>query len=360
MTLQNVTGHVLIPESVYYSGSMAQQPAVLDANGEYCCCVFRIPKTGTLKKIAFRTGTVTTADTITVRLEAVDVATGQPDGNLLVANANGEQAAPSANTTYWVALNGATGVSVTKGTVAAIKISLTFVDGNLQINYRLGNNPRNFPYCGEYLGAAWALKASLGNFGLEYDTGIVPVIGMLPAVSITGVAFANNDDPERRGLVFQVPYTCTIHGIWVVADMDEGCNIVLYDTDQATPLETISTDKDIRGGTGAGLHIFELATDRTLTINTNYRISLEPTTNTDITLSYADLTDDGAVVAMAGFEGGTTWHYTTAADVPVNEASWAPTTTRRPLIGIMISQLDDGATAGGGAVVGPFEVGPFR
>ena len=258
--------------------------------------------------------------------------------------AGGRIPTPATSTTYWVTINGANGVNVKQGDLVAIKCILEYVDGNLSINYGCPAGGSLVPYSFTYLGAALALSNRWIDFGLEYSTGIVSCPGMLPGVaSASTLAYGNDHNPEKCGLVFQVPYACRLIGAWIYIDLDGDCNIAFYDSDQATLLEPlIAFDKDQRGSTsGSHLHV-QLASPHILLPNTNYRISVEPSSTTHVTLQYLVVTDDGAVVALNGLPGGSTWMYTTATGVPANEGSWTNTATRRMMIVPEFDQLDDG------------------
>lgn len=321
----------------------------LDADGEYTAAMFRFPKTGTLKKIGFRTGTVTAADTINIRLETVDATTGYPSGTLYLdesPGSSGSQAAPSSNTTYWVAINGTTGVSVTKGDLAAIKASLTYVDGKLEIISHFSSGTHAFPYVEDYLGATHAKDTGeQGNFGLEYDGEIVQCHGMYPAIYAT-FSSSWSTSGYKKGMCFQVPFKCRISGVCYHADADNDCQVILYDSDQATAVQTWDIDKDVRGTVNRAMYELYLTTPKILTINTKYRLVLQAL-GSNITNYMIYTYSDGAVNAMAGITGGINCYYTECNGTPVNEASWTDTVTNRPDCGVIIDQLDDGAGSGG-------------
>ena len=418
MALQTISpatiGFELI--NAYVSGA-GFAVSTLDAAGEYCGTVFRVPKTGTLMKVGIRVNAVTTADVIAVSLETVSVTTGMPNaifyrsgaatactfqdtgdtvtktahglangdpvqfativtttgisvnttyfvvgkaddtfqveatvggGALALTNngtgtytAGGQIAAPAATTTYWVSLNGSLGIAVAAGDIVCVKCILEFVDGNLTILYR-GGTPSSieFPYPVQYVGGVSYLQVTYCNLGLQYSDGITRLVSSFPALGAAAYdGFGNNDDPERRGLVFQVPFNCRIVGCWLGCYLVGDANVILYDSDQATPLETIACDKDIRGAIAPGVRYVAFVSPHILTLNTNYRISVEPSSTTDVRLYYVDV---DAAASMAGLEGGLTWQHTTAAAAPANEGSWVNTATRRPLIAIEVDQLDDG------------------
>lgn len=349
MALQDVP--IMYFPSYCQSGFGLQRSKTLDAADEYVSGIFSIPKTGTLKKIGFRTGTVTAADTINVRLETVDATTGYPSGTLYLnesPGSSGSQAAPSSNTTYWVALNGTTGVSVTKGDIVAIKILLDYVDGVLDILAHTYLGSYNLPYTEDYLGASHAKSSETPNYGLEYDGEIVPVVGMFPAI-YTSVSPSWFTTTLKKGLCFQVPFKCRICGVVYYFDPDVNADVILYDSDQATAVQTWTVDKDVRAQALGAIFKLYLTTPKILTVNTKYRLVVQPSAMA-ITHHMLYTYPDSTISAMAGIEGGVNCYYTECNGTPTNEASWTDTVADRPAVaGVIIDQLDDGVSTGGSA-----------
>ena len=192
----------------------------VDAADEYGAQVIQIPKTGTLKKIGFRTGTVTTADTINVRIETVDDTTGYPTNTLYATGATGSQTSPASSTMYWVEINSTTGISVTKGDIVAVKYLLDFVDGNMTLSMGasgLGtstSNTNQFPYIVTYTGSTTKVQAGAVVLALEYTDEIVPFASGICIQSATTSSFNNTSDPDHRGLKFTVPIGIRVVGFW--------------------------------------------------------------------------------------------------------------------------------------------------
>lgn len=332
--------------------SLTITSTTLNADGEYISWIFKAPKAGNISKIGIRVTAVTAADPIVVRLETVDAATGYPSGTLIDSPANeayGTIATPAATTTYWVSLTAAQ--TVTLNQLIAVKATLTFTDGNLTIggHYIYGFGCiTGFPYMVTYLDSAYAFIMATQNFGIEYDDGsIVYMENCTPAIATGTISFGSNDSPDRRGLRFKFNVPCSISGAMVSFDCDEATNIILYDSDGVTALETISLDKDVRGSTLTQWIHVPFSQSRTLTKDAYYRIVVNPTTTTDVTLPYIDVTDDGANTAISGMPGGANFHYTTINGAPEAEGGWTNTVTRIPLIQLIIDKLDDGASTGG-------------
>ncbi len=344
MSLVDVKGVNLVPGFLAcpFSGTYALN-TTMDAAGELCGSVLEIPKTGNISKIGFRTGTVTVSDTLKISLQTVDEATGRPTGTLIHADAYGTQAGLAANTTYWVSLQN--DVAVTRGDIVAPVVEFnSYVAGNLRITRSIGNSGfENFPYVFEYVGSVWTFSSSPPNFGIEYDDGVIEPINItLPAVLALTPSWDTNDNPDRRGLRFSVPYNCRLSGIFALIYLPADANIEIYDSDGTTiiPDGTISMDANLAGSAGAKPIVKILTTPIELTKDTFYRIVLHPTTGTNINLYVLDVTNDGANEAMNAIDGGVNFHYTTCHGSPSVEGNWTQTATKRPLIGIMIDQLE--------------------
>ena len=344
MSLVDVKGVNLVPGII---AAPYTNPYVIyttmDAAGELCGSVIEISRTGNISKIGFRVGSRTVDDALKISLQTVDTATGRPTGTLIHADAYGVQASVTAYTIFWVSLQNP--VAVTRGDIVAAVIEFnSYVAGNLQITKALGGSVRtSFPYNFQYTGSVWSLSAYMANFGFKYDDDVIESVNQsFPAAVNTNISWDTNDNPDRRGLRFSVPYNCRISGIFITVDLDANANIEIYDSDGVTLLETISIDSDLRGITTERPLERNFVTPIELTKDIFYRIILYPTTGTNIILFSLDVTDDGASEAMNAIDGGVNFHYTTCDGAPAAEGDWTQTATRRPLIGLMIDQLDDG------------------
>ena len=94
MAFQTIPGGLAIPvpPNSGTSSTTFGTPMLLNAASEEAAGVLYAPKTGTISKIGFLTGTVTTGDTVDARMETVSAANGDPTGTLLGTNSNGSQA----------------------------------------------------------------------------------------------------------------------------------------------------------------------------------------------------------------------------------------------------------------------------
>jgi len=342
------TGTGLYLPSYMAGGGLQLRSYTLDADGEYAAAVFHIPKTGTLKKIAVRVAAVTQADPINVRLETVDADTGYPSGTLYAAGSYGTISSPSANTTYWVELNGATGIRVTAQDIIAIKCILDFNDGNLQIASNVfWAYYSAIPCTVNYLGGTFAKAYESFNFGLEYDGEIISVPYSMPAILASGTSF--NTLNKKIGLCFQVPFACTICAVALKIEDDYGNQVILYDSDQATPVQTWTLNPNLRGSSGQGFYVLPLTASKKLTPYTKYRLVLNNTTGSALYYYSITVTDDGLLSTMESITPGANWYYTECKNTPTGEESWTETITIRPQFGILIDQIE---TLGGLPILG--------
>ena len=344
MSMTAFGGIMELPKLIYGVGM--QSGAILDAANEYVSFIIKFPKSGTLKKIGFHTGTVTTADTINVRIETVSDSDGLPTGTLYDANGTGSQADPEAQTVYWVPINGSSGISVTKGDIVAIKFLLDYVDGNLVIWYVVSNfnitNHASFPYVVTYLGGASSKVVSMAlPLALEYDGEIVPLPNAFLHAAAAADTFKSDSTPNHRGLAITPPFACRAVGVWAYLDIDAAADLVLFGSDGATALQTISLpDPDIRGSTSAAPQYYLFTTAQNLVKGSKYRIVLRPATTTNVSGQYNSFTDDGALKAIDQMPLGQSAVYTTCNGTPANEASWTDDATKRACMGLLIDAVD--------------------
>lgn len=325
MAFQTIPGGFFIPR--YPRGTPTLRDMLIDAADEEAAGVFRAGKTGTINKVGFLTGTVTTGATVDVRLETVSLTDGDPTGTLLGTNSNGSQVIDDADDATWFLTALTTGVAVTKGDLfAATIVNPSSSFGNMNIR-RTRYDQAFFGYSDLFTGT-WAKSVEQPCFAFEYSDGsYVVTYGAFPADSMPGPLFNSSDTPDERGLKFKLPFSVRVTGAWVMIDADENADIVLYDSDD-TALETVSIDKDVRQATGLNLFLLHFSGTQELTANVFRRLVVKPTTTTDVQLR--EFTVDAAAI-MDSFDGGQDFHLTTRTDA----GSWTDTTTRRPVMGLI-------------------------
>lgn len=337
-------GPIFFPSPPFgVSGQASYLNHLLDAGDEKHGSIFRIPKTGTVSKIHWRTGTVTTGATVDVRLETID-ASGDPSGTLHAANTNGAQVVADANdnATFTTALTA--GASVTKGQERAVVIvNPTVSPGNFNVSV-FADNTNHFPYT-DLFTTVWAKSSSSPVIALEYDDGsYVPIICCFPCALLPETLFNTTTTPDEIGIIFSLTVPVRASGVWLWTDLDSPGDVKLYDSDGSTVLASTSLDPAKDQAITSDLMFFHFSSTISLLKNTNYRLTLLPTTTTSLRIQEFTV---AAVAIMDAFPGGQAIHRTHRTDA----GAWTETTTQRPFMGLIIDGLDDGVGAGGGAAM---------
>lgn len=336
-----------------WSGAAGFNSYLLDAAGEKFAVVLHAPKTGNIRKIGFRTATVTTGATVDVRIEQVDPATGDPNGSLFGVNTNVAHVINNADDNVWLTTAALTAdAAVTQGDLIAVVIAVP-AGANLNISELAEDSTSNgpvFPYI-DHFTAAWAKTTRGGGamLALEYSDGsYVPIPNCWAFGTATTDTFNSGSTPDEYALKFKLPFPARIKGCWAVIDQDGDCDIVLYDSDGTTALLTKSMDKDVRADSAARCIYITFPGTADLAKDTFYYLSVKPTSVTNLTVYRLQLASAALMDAM---EGGQNFHGATRTDA----GAWTAVTTDRPMIGLMLSGFDDGA--GGSATTHGFSGG---
>jgi hypothetical protein len=351
MALTSLGGGVFMPKPE--SIAAFNSNLLLDASGEKIGCVFRAPKTGTLAKVRFLTGTVTTGDTMKVSFQDVDMSTGNPDET---ADQYRTVSVANSDDSTWIS----TGLittdgtdsggkrSVTRGDLLAIVIEFdSYVAGNLNINNTTGIlDYGNSTYTCLKTGGSWVKTSNtFGCFELEYDDGSLPYSDMLLPGFGAATTLASNTSPDEAALYFRFPVGVTVGGAYLYLDVDAAMDVVLYDTDGSTALATVSLDSDVRSGTSANGTMVVFPSEIDLAANSWYFLAIKPTTTTAV--GYRRMTVR-ASASMDMFDLGQNAYLATRTDAGV----WGATTTVRPRMSLLVTKIHDGAGGGGGVVIG--------
>lgn len=358
MATQEIPGCLWIPSPKFNNlstvPSFTTTTFQIDAADEGAAFMLRIPKTGNISKVLWGTRNVTNGSTITVRGETWDETTtqSQPSGTLFHANFTGTSVIANADDNIPVLTTLSAAVAVTRGDKIALVIKQPNTSfGNLTIA-AFSDDAQNFPYSLLNTGVSPAVSWSVASLctpciAFEYDDGSYAWIpSIYPFHAITTTAFANSSTPDEIGLRFKLPFPARISHWWAWVLPAGNFNVNLYDSDGATKIAggAFAVDKDsCRTSSAAELHLLPFTSTADLTANTYYRMVIEPSTTTNVSLY--DFTVNTAAV-MDAFEGGQNFHLTSAKN-PAAEGDWTNTTTRRPFMGIGLSGFSDGAGAGG-------------
>jgi hypothetical protein len=193
-------------------------------------------------------------------------------------------------------------------------------------------------------------------FALKYDDGsYAPFLNLWsPLASRATNTFNSASSPDERALYFSLDAPMRVTGAWLSLDLDANADLVLYDTDGTTVLTSASLLAANRGSTGEMLAwtSFDDAVD--LPVGTGYRLSLKPTSTSDVSGYTVTVATNAHFGAMGG---GTGMYLSTREDA----GSWTETTTSRPLMGLVLTGAEVGGGGGGaGATSFPFVGGLAR
>lgn len=330
-----------MPPSLNFNGGIY----LMDANDEKAATILPAPRTGTIDEIGFVTATVTTGDTVDVRLETVG-ATGNPSGSLWAVLTNGAKIVASTDDNVVLTTTLTASASVTMGDPLAVVISMPAVaTGTIRIN---ALSSCDYPYGASFAGGSWTKNRNPALICLHYtDVGWVYIPHLMPA---TQQSYAENiyntgSAADERGNKITVPFACRVVGVWSPgADGSTGdAEHVLYSG--TTVLEAKAVDGDYFYQ-NVDMSYFFFDTAVTLAANDVVRAIRKPTTATSTRLGTVGT---NATVLNSMFGGGQM-----IATSRVDAGSWTDATASVDVIGLIIDQLDSG---GGGVGAGIRMVG---
>lgn len=312
---------------------------VIDASGEKVAFVFRAPRTGNIASVRFKLGTVTTADDLTVSLQNVDLATGDPDGT---QDQTATVAVADTDDNAWKTATFGSARAVTAGDAVAVVIEVgTYVDANLTITaaHSQASPYQNSIWSELQTGGVWAKQGTHGPlFSVIYDGAggftYVPTRGTIPVNDCALINVGTGTTPDEVGLVFQLSTGLIFRGAHVVVDADGDFDVVLYDASNNV-LSTMSTDANLRNASGVNASVYPMP-EVTLSASTTYRLVLKPITATTMNFLYANVVDNAI---LGSWPLGANAYWTQRVDA----GSWTDTNTRMPYIGLVGSPTTGGA-----------------
>ncbi len=321
---------------------------------------------GATSKIHFRTGTVTFADAATnLRIGLQDVITASgtlqtPDGTFDVyadvAGNSGTITSADDNVTKSVTLSTSGTKDVAHGDRVAVVFDMTARGGTDSfILLALGGpgstvSPASLSYAG-----SWFLGSvnQTPNVMLEASDGTLGILRGGTFVANTGpYSFQASSTPDERGLIFQVPYRCSVDAVMASLATNSALadySVVLYSTPLGTPsaMATVTMLGEHGPGGGSERPIYvQLASEVTLEPNTDYCVAIQATGTAVVDLGYVSLSGANvrSINGLANSRLGTRSN---------GSGAFAETTTEIPLLAVVISALDDGAGSGGGMLRHP-------
>jgi hypothetical protein len=331
------------PTTVSSAPSTASSVYVLTSAAHQIAYSYRAGVTKSLRYVYLLTGTVTTGDTVDVRIETVDTTNGQPTGTLWAANTNAALVVNSADDNVFLLAGALTAdASLTAGDQFALVVANGAGGGNMQFaNY--ADQASRFPRGWTYNGTTWTsrIQPLIGFLGYSDGTW-EPMWGVLDQGPVTTKTFSTSGPTTRHGNNYTFPFPVRVSGAWFWLTSTGGDVVInLYDTDGTTVLATSGTiDKDFMGSSVEGICYAPFTAPVTLGATGPYRLVYAPTTTSTVT-GY-EFTVPAAAV-MDAFPGGQAVY---AAEYI--SGSWTDTVTKRAYLGLFLNGFDDGVSAGGG------------
>lgn len=328
------------------SGQISISTSTMNASGDRVAFIVTCPKAGTLDRFEFRTGLVTNNPDNGIRLsfQTVNPANGDPDGTQSqFRDITGTLAASTWQVPGLMTSDGTdTG---TKRTVAAGELLACVIDfvsfvasDSFQVQYlgySIALSGLNSYVDDGSSGAYVKDSSSKGMLALRYNDGTYAEFsyGAWPIMTSTSTAFNSGSTPDERAIRCQVPFSMRALGVWIMVDVDNPCDIVVYDAGGGV-VDTISLDPDIRATTTGGPYFCYFPNGPvTLTANSTYRISVKPTTGSNVTVFVYTVNSNGL---LAAWPPGIEWYLSTRTDA----GAWSDTTTSRILGGFIIDGVD--------------------
>ena len=373
MALTTLNGYTRLTLSSIPEQIAASANNTLDATGEYVAQVGRVMLStgpGTSKTISgsgggslhYRCQTLTLANAgtdISFGIQDVDATTGLPDGTFDV-----EAVINTGNpitTTIGVQAVMTTGSkTIAHGDVIAIVMEMT-TRGGTDSMIIVGNSSStqgftsNYPYRVTNVSGS-PVKNGNGPalFSIIFDDGTVGWISRAEAYpnsnSANNTGFTNASTPNERGFLFSVPFKCKLEGIDILLNISAGAtfNLNLYSDPTGTPVEMVSLacDPEITAN-AQGMYTAIFDSEQTLEANTDYLIALEPTSANTSYIYYRSLVSTGNNIFRKMFNFPSEYYTRTMSGNPAFSAS---TNYYVGTFALLISQIDDGASTGGGEV----------
>ena len=327
-----------------------------DAATDVLALVTVVPLTGTLTEMQFRTGTVSTAGAdFDMGLYTVDT-NGLNTTTPYATNSNGTVTVGTGDDNVWkaVAINSGTGVSVTRGDIVAVVLSVASGTPNtVQINgaaFMLGQNG-NLPYRVENTAASLAKSANAAGVPFIWNYGGTYAYAQ-GCNAVSGGSVATIGNGAERGLRFQVPVPVRVSGCYVpLANVAAGGDYSVYLLGGSAPYTTLAsvTGRDgdqLISTTADGYALVLFPTSVELSANTTYYLVTRQTTANAVGQIEWTVTSSTFLTAMPG--GAQFYLANRDATAVTNNTAFTDTNTTVPQYALIVDGLSDGAGGGGG------------
>jgi hypothetical protein len=313
--------------------------------------------TKNISSISFRTGAVTfnVASVLTVSLQNLS-ATGVPMrvSESVLQSGTLTGVALVANSWNTVTL-GSNLTGVTLGQALGVCFDITTFnasDSVLIASWRNADNTQEGSLgVSKKTTGTWASANSFPNIVFGFDDGTFGTFfASLPiSTAPATAAFYTGSSPNEYGMQFTAPFSCKVVGAWAQIQHTTSAAIgtlSLYDSNSnSLASAAIGTgDLNVTGSPEAKFLIF--GSEVTLIKGNIYYLGL----------AAGGATTSGDTMLLWDYTLGSAAHFQAHSNADTcylvsrtNTGAWSTTTTARPMMGVIISRLDDGNGASGGA-----------
>jgi hypothetical protein len=341
MAMQDIPGGFWYPCPLTERQLRGHTALSAGAIGSEVAFVVDIAKTGNISKVAFRTGSVSTAGDGDVRIEGVSTVDGEQNGTLIDVNATGAFSLLASDDNIWKTVDLDGDVAVTKGQVVAVVLVSDPTTGYTGSAYSYTSN-NTWQHSRPYIVNSSGSKISgAPAMGIEYDDGSYGyILGATTNTLWEKATYAADSTPDENALKFKLPYKARITGIWCESEIDgtnNGFTIRFYDSDGSTVLTSLLVDKDTRfSATNIANTYYKFAASQTVEADTFYYISFFPTNNAASGTISIGFDEWDSAALMDGMNGGQNFHRA----FQTNGGGWTADTNARMRVSIHIDQVD--------------------
>ncbi len=308
--------------------------------------------------IGFRTGAVTWANAATnldIGIQGVSATAGppaRPDG-AYSAKATIIPGTDTLTANAWntIVMDAST-VSLTHGDLVAVVWDMAALGGADSVVLSCGTQTSTvaLPTVNEFQAGAWLTTNGARNpiVVITFDDGTLGTIeNSVPFSSVAAEAWNTGSAADEHGLLFQVPFDCTVDGFWWEssgASSSADGEIKLYSTPFGTPGLVKSVTRDGNNAMAAAAstqRIFSCTFSPavSLTANTDYVLAWLATTATNREMTAVTVADANHLKL---WPGGSTNRYKVTRDA--SAGAFSGTTTVSFQMGVMLASIDTGNT----------------
>jgi len=338
----------------YAAGNVGLTSQTLDATTDQAEFIWQAPEAITITRIGIRVGTITgTTPTFKGSVQGVD-GSGNSDGTIKGGGSpasktfNPTSLGWSNNTWHWITLDNS--YACTRGEFLSVVVAYDSgtINGSNSLQVTLGwasGHNHATPYAisneaGSRTKQTVCAVFGLGSAGTAYGR---------PMLSITQQTFSSSTTPDEYALGFTLPSTWgstfQVGGVEAYRDPIAAQNDLVTLYSGTTTLQDVTPDGDITSSASVP-HVYEIFFDETslttLNFGSTYRVGITPqgTTSSGNTIPILEVE---SAADFEAYSGGQLFFLSTRTDA----GAWTDTTTKRPLLGLIIT--DWSVSSGGGS-----------